>query len=242
MDFNALSRNTANNALNYFQFGQQLGQQVRADRQAQERKAAIAGYAVNPDDPKALQGVIAVDQEMGMKLAEDQRKRALETRQRELTGKAAQGDNNAILELYGVAPEVAARLDDRTKKQAIDGIKYIGDAAYQIVQLPEQQRAAAWDAYIDQGVSMFPGLAQYKGKYSPQALNSIVSQAGQMKEFQTFQQPKYAQVGENGLAGFQYGKPLNGTDGKPQNFGPALPQGFVVDGGPTPPASGNFRP
>ncbi len=150
---------------------------------------------------------------------------AAEARKVQLRQRAAGGDETALLELYGVDTDTAIKLDDRTRKGAIDGIKYISNAAFQIATLPENQRAAAWDQYVDQGTAQFPGIAQYKGKYSPEALNSIVSQAGEMKEFQTFQQPKYAPVGENGLAGFQFGRPIQ-QNGQTQNFAPQpAPQG-----------------
>lgn len=155
---------------------------------------------------------------------------ASEARKAQLRQQAAGGDQNALLELYGVDTDTAMKLDDRTKKTAIDGIKYISNAAFQIATLPENQRAAAWDQYVEQGAAQFPGLMQYKGKYSPEALNSIVSQAGEMKEFQTFQQPKYIPYGEGGMQGFQFGQPIAGGNMQsPQQQAPAQTGGGGSD-------------
>lgn len=170
-----------------------------------------------------------------------QQKNMREQERQRLIPLAAQGDQDAQISLMGIDPETAMRLDDRQKKQTIEATKYVANAAYQMIQMPEGQRAAAWDSYIDQGQGMYPGLAQYRGKYTPQALQSLVAQAGEMESFMKFQQPQYEAVGAGGLKGFQYGRPIAGSNGRPQEFGsPDLPAGFQIDGGPTQPASGGF--
>lgn len=223
----AVPPNIGETFLNGFNRGQAIAKEKRVTN-------ALSQFATNPDDPQAVNALIAADPRLGLQARQQQqttmiarRKENDELRKRKLIPLAANGDETAQLELLGLDPEVAMRLDDRTKKQAIDAAKYVADAAFSIVQLPEEQRPAAWDAYIDQGVGLYPNLAQHKGKYSPQALQGLVAQAGQMQEWQTFQQPKYTPVGEGGLSGFQYGKPIAGANGQPQNFGgqSAAPQG-----------------
>jgi len=208
-----------NQSQQHFNNGMQQGNYLATTNRARELDNALASYVTNPNDQAAFGKIVKLDPRVGMQLQERQQKAASEQRRRELIPLAARGDENALLELWGADPDTAMRLDDGAKKKAVEGIKYISGAAFQIVQLPPEQRPAAWDAYIDQAVAQYPGLAQYKGKYTPEALNSIVSQAGQMPEFQKFQQPNYTPVGEAGLAGFQYGKPIQ-QSGQPQNFAP----------------------
>jgi hypothetical protein len=140
--------------------------------------------------------------------------------------RAAKGDPLAKLEMWGVDPQVAMQLDKFQAETAAKGIDFIADAGFQMIKLPPEQRAAAWDQYIERGVQMgFDGLAQYRGQYSEQNLNSIIAKAGKMQPFQEFQQPKYTPVGENGLQGFQFGVPLaNGAMApRPTATQPATP-------------------
>lgn len=216
----AVPPNIGETFLNGFNRGQAMAKEKRTNN-------ALAQFATNPDDPQAVNALIAVDPRLGLQAKQQQqlqaiaqREQADKLRKRQLIPLAAKGDPNAQLELLGIDYETANKLDERAKKQALDGAKYVADAAFDIVQRPPEQRAAAWDAYIDQGAAQFPNLLQFKGKYTPEALQGLVAQAGQMKEWQTFQQPHYTPVGEGGLAGFQYGKPIE-KGGQPQNFGPA---------------------
>jgi hypothetical protein len=212
---------------------------------------ALASYAQNPSAEGAAQ-VARHDPMTGIQLGQYEQQRAVQEQERQqkaqmqqLAGRAAQGDKSALLSLWGVDWETAKGLDKYQTDKALEGYDFIAQAAYQIVQLPEEQRPQAWDAYIQQGVQLgFDGLAQFQGRYDPQTLNGVVAKAGEMKQFQEFQQPKYTPIGEAGLAGFQFGQPIQ-QGGQPQNFGsvPAPPPGFVLDeGGPASQAPGTFRP
>lgn len=137
------------------------------------------------------------------------------------------GPQNNALAYFQFGNQLGAQVRERQaaqqaaqQKDAEERVKaataYIAQSAFQIVQLPPEQRAQAWDAYVDQGSQQFPGLAQYRGKYTPEGLNSIVAQAGKMPEFQQFQQPKYVPIGEAGLQGLQYGQPIGSQQQMPQ--------------------------
>jgi len=56
-----------NNALQMFQFGASLGQDIRQRQQAEREDNALRAYATNPDE-EALQGVIAADPRLGIQL------------------------------------------------------------------------------------------------------------------------------------------------------------------------------
>lgn len=199
-----------NQSQQYFNNGAQLGSHVAITQRARELDNALASYVTNPQDQAAFGKITQLDPRMGMQLQERQQKASAEQRRRELIPLAARGDETALLELWGADPDMAMKLDENSKKKAVDGVKYVASAAYKIKQLPPDQRPAAWDAYIDQGMAQYPGLAQYKGKYSDQSLDSIVAQAGETKMFEEFQQPRYVPLGEQGAIGLQYGRPIPG--------------------------------
>ena len=46
-----------NNALDYFQVGQKMGQDVRASREKRDGQNALSAYALNPDAPGAFEGL-----------------------------------------------------------------------------------------------------------------------------------------------------------------------------------------
>lgn len=71
-----------NNALQMFGVGAQLGGQIRERREEGERKNALAAYATNPNDPKALSGVIAADPRLGIQLQGQQAQRAAQQQER----------------------------------------------------------------------------------------------------------------------------------------------------------------
>lgn len=159
----------------------------------------------------------------------------------------ARDQRNALLKIQ--QDESASRIADRTAdNQRLDteahnkaleaGHKAIANAAFDIIQTPPEQRAAKWDAYVTQF-----NMPELVGQYSDQRLNEVVATAGISEQFQQFQQPRYAPVGEGGLAGFQYGQPIQ-QGGQPQNFGnvPPPPEGFQLDeGGPgVPPPGAGF--
>lgn len=199
-----------NNALNYMQYGMQIGRDARERQNAQELTAAESELFAKPNDPNALASYAKLNPKGAFAYRQDQQKSAAEQRRRELIPLAARGDETALLELWGADPDMAMKLDENSKKKAVDGIKYVASAAYKIKQLPPEQRPAAWDAYIDQGVAQYPGLAEYRGKYSDQSLDSIVAKAGETKMFEEFQQPRYVPLGEQGAIGLQYGRPIPG--------------------------------
>lgn len=204
---------------NAFDMGQEKARQVKLNE-------SLRAYGEAPSQETA-KGVLPHDPRLGIQLGQVEQQRAAQLQQqeheefiKELTGLAAQGDPQAMVALWSESPEMAMKLDDRQAKAMADGYEFIANAAFHIIQLPPEQRPAAWDSYVQQGVAMgYDGLSQYLGKYSEEALNGAVAKARQMPQFQRFQQPDYMPVGEGGLAGFQFGQPIE-QGGAPQNFAP----------------------
>jgi hypothetical protein len=207
-----------NNALSMFQYGAQLGTQKRQEGEQREDRNALL-------DLKR--------QEFELKRSEQGREQDREDLFAQLRTRALSGDQSALQEL-------AARDPDQFKQYEQQGRAALAEAAFDIVQTPDQAgRAAKWDAYAQRFNR--PDLV---GQYSDQRLNEVVAQGNLQQEFQRFQQPNYEAVGEGGLAGFQFGQPIQEA-GQSQNFAPPPPAGFVIDndGGPGgSPSGAGFRP
>lgn len=255
-----------------FAQGMQTG---RAEREEREVKGALSAYALNPDDPQAFQTLAQYKPELAIRVREDQTKRTRDARIQALTASAAQGDKAAAAQLAGIDFDKWDKLQDN-QRQAIKGqVDYVGNAALQISRLPADQRPAAWDQAIEEGVRLgYPGLAEHRGRYSEQGLQAAIANAGQVKQFIDMTEPKQFNV-ESGAGRYER-NPVTGeittviapNPGDKQPFTPVAsseiprvsgkadynnlkpgqqymdPTGTLrtKTGGPTPQASGTFRP
>lgn len=112
-----------------------------------------------------------------------------------LRQKAAQGDPQALQQLIGIDFDAWKAFDSNKKKLIEEQTKYTGQEALRISQLPQGQQAAEWDHAIEQGVKLgYTGLGDHKGKFSPQALNAAISNAGLVEKFISLAEPKYQVV------------------------------------------------
>lgn len=241
-----------------FSEGLDMGTRQREDR---EVRGALAAYATNPDDPKAFQLMAQYRPELAIQIGDRQRKRKEELEVRRLTAAAAQGDKAAAAQLAGIDLDAWGKIDTHQRAQIKDRVDYIGQAALAVSRLPENQRAAAWDQYVDQGVqSGHAELADYRGKYSPEALNAAIANAGQVKTLIDLTEPHYQAIPEGGtlvdtnnpaaVQSFVGSGGVSRPAGKAEYD--ALPPGaeFIAPdgsrrrkpGGPTPSASGTFQP
>lgn len=188
-DFNILQQpNFAQAALGGFQAGQALGKQKRLD-------AALG--QVDLSRPETIVPILQIDPATGtslMSAAAGVRKQADQTRTREILPQAALGDKAAINELWGLDSEIAGKLTKDHTDHIDKGVKAAGNIAIGLLQLPEGQRAAAWDAGIDTLDESYPELAQFKGQYSPTNLQSVLAQAGMSKDAVDITSPKYQAV------------------------------------------------
>lgn len=123
---------------------------------------------------------------------------AREARRQEGRGNAlasymANPTDQGVGEIARYDPDAAFAIQgDRRKQQEArlqEGMKAVGNAALLISQLPPEQQAQAWDQQIDSLVAAgYDTLAQYKGKYSPDALRSVLSQTGMANDYLKTQQ------------------------------------------------------
>lgn len=175
-------------------------QQGMQQAEAYKTRSALQDYIKSPSEQAAL-NVATYNPMLGMQLQEReqgraaaQQKQAAAQRQSQLQAAAAQGDKSALAELAGIDLDAWGKISTAEKQALAQRVDYIGQAALAVSQLPEQARPAAWDSYIMQGAQAFPDLAQYQGKYSPDALNAALAQSGQVKTFLDLEKPQYMNV------------------------------------------------
>lgn len=240
-----------------FEAGRRQAQQAKQEAGAQ---AALQAYAANPDDPNVLPALAQYRPDIAIQLHGQRQQQAAATQERDIKMRAAQGDKQAIAQLAGIDWNAWSKLGQVGKDALKSKVDYLGNAALRISQLPEEARPQAWDAAVDQGVSLgYNDLAEQKGRYSAQALNSLIDNAGMVTKLFDAQKVDYKVIPEGGRAiGFDsMGRPLDASqtgaapppqpgavDGGHRYIGgdPADPASWQpVQGGPTPTASGNFR-
>lgn len=116
------------------------------------------------------------------------------------------GDQSQVQELARYNPQMAMGYQQNQQAQMAAQQKaqeaklkeakgIVGQAALQIAQLPPEQQPQAWDQQIDYLVGQgYDGLAPYKGRYSPQSLMGVISEAGLANELRTATAPDYTTV------------------------------------------------
>lgn len=215
------------NALAAFERGRQ-------QRQQQDARNAMAAFATNPDDEKALTALAPHNPEFVIQQRQQRMKAKQEADEKNLIGAALTGDPVARNRLAYVNSEMYLKLDEGGRKQMDAMYDRVGQAAFSILQMPEGQQGPALQQFMQQ-MQIDPSKLGFTGN-ATQDLKMALAYAGKLDEWEKFARPTYEAIGEAGLAGFQFGKPINGAGGQPQNFGniPPPPPGFQMN----PPAQG----
>lgn len=195
INWGILDPNAVSNAGNSVMQGFQIGQQFRRDS---ETRKAVGVLAMNPDDQQAAADLVKWNPELGYKVVGDQRKRAADAQRIEVLKRAYGGDKQAMAEAFGFDPDLVMKLDDNTKKQLKQSVDFISNAALQIDQLPEAQRAAAWTQYVQTAESRGMDIPPEYEQYSPATLQAAVAEAGMVSKLLEGRDPKYMAVPEGG--------------------------------------------
>lgn len=130
-----------NNALQMFDYGRKMGQELRERREAEQLKTAISGYASDPNNPNALAPVIAADPRLGMQLRgqqQQQAQHAQEQRRADLPlitrlvessrDEASYQQNRATAQQYGIdVSTLPATFDPAWREQQIMTLKALQD-------------------------------------------------------------------------------------------------------------------
>lgn len=162
------------------------------EQQAASDEAYKRLNQINPRLAYQVKGQMQQEEVARAKAMQEQQANALRV-------KASQGDPAALQQLVGIDFDSWKTLSADKKKMVADQTAYTGQAALRISQLPPEQQAMAWDQAIEQGVQAgYAGLSDYKGKFSPQALNAAIDNAGLVEKFISLAEPKYMAVPEGG--------------------------------------------
>lgn len=223
------------NALAAFKTGQQ-------ERQQADQRNAMAAYAISPEDPQALNALAPHNPEFVVQRKQQMAQQQQANDEKQLVGAALTGDPVARHKLAYTNSEMYLKLGENEKKQLADVYERVGQGAWSILQMPEGQRGPALQQFLQQ-MQIDPSQLNLTGD-ATQDLKMALAYAGKLDDWERFAEPKYTPVGEAGLAGFQFGKPIM-QGGQAQNFGPPAPAGVTftpIDGGPAAPAGAGFRP
>lgn len=175
------------------------------DRVKQARtQNALAAFMKNPS-MEGIAGVAQHDPMMAYQLRGMEEKRQagiaeqqMQARKVDLQRRAAAQDPEALAELAGIDYNAWKGIKDEQREDIKERADYIGNAALQISQLPENQRPQAWDQAVAEGAKTWPDLAEFTGRYSEQALNTAIRRAGMVKTLYDWSQPDYMAIPPGG--------------------------------------------
>jgi hypothetical protein len=222
----------------------------RVERDQRLQRNALATYAQDPN-PQNLNALAPYQPEFVLRERERQNEIQQAQQRRDLTGRAAMGDSDAMGQLAGIDVDTWMKLDDRTRQRVKQGTEFMGQAVLQVSQLPEQQRAQAWASLVQQAEAGGMDIPPQYERYSPQALNAAAAEAGTMQKMLEQFEPDWHLSPNGGMVNFRDPQSIRDYSAWMAKGGPAatapppatLPPDFDFGtGGPTQPASGGFRP
>jgi len=203
---------------NAFQYGTQQRQQAETQR-------ALGAYAQNMS-PETAANVSRHDPRTGIQLQKFEVDRA------ELARKAQEAENEKMVTIAAINGDPTARqklayynapfyiqLQDRDKKAVDATMDAIAQQAFTILQQPPEQQGPMLQQAL--GALQAQGLdtSQFALTGDPAGdLRAALAMTGKLEAWEKFAQPNYTPIGEAGLAGFQFGVPIQ-QGGQPQNFG-----------------------
>lgn len=174
-----------------FQQGFEHGQQQAKERQTDQ---ALTAFAKNPNDAGAVNALMRVNPRMGYQLYQDQQKTQKQDRVKQLAMRAAQGDHSVMPELLTEAPELWTKIDAQTQEKVKQATSFMANAGMQIGQMPEGERPAAWAQYVQQAEAGGLDIPTQYEKYSPQAFNAAMADAGKMAAWMDSQKIEWKSV------------------------------------------------
>lgn len=211
-DLGVVQQDPGNTFLNAFERGRQM-------RQQSDARNAFANYARNPSDPAGLDALAAFDPQFVIERKQAMAQQQRAEQERQLVGAALNGDPQARRNLAYVNSEMYLKLRDEDKKKVDAVMGTIAQQAFHILQLPREQQEPALQQALRGLQAQGVDTSGFKLSGNPEVdLRSALAMTGHLDEWEKFAEPKYAPVGERGLAGFQFGQPIM-QGGQPQDFG-----------------------
>jgi hypothetical protein len=134
-------------------------------------------------------------QQIDLQRSEFEAEQAAAARKAQIQRDAAAGKPEAVAELAGIDFNAWRGLNTDAQAKIAAGYDAMGQAGLFVASLPPEQRSGAWDQQVDLLAQRFPDVAQYRGKYSDQSLQSVIGQAGQFDKFWQMTKPQEFNVG-----------------------------------------------
>ena len=232
-----------NNPLAMFQQGAAMGSELKQRQRERETDNALMNYAANPS-AESVMGIVKANPRLGIQFQQQEKARSQQANVAELRRRAAAGDESAMSDLFATDIDAWSKLDGANKEAVKRAHSFMGEAVQGVGSLPEAQRPAAWANYVRQAEAMGMDIPAELEAYSPEALNGAAVRFGVVDKFLKLAEPDWRVVPQGGylenVNPRSRSTPLQ--SGPPQQAAPPPPQGFVIDGGPTPTASGSFQP
>jgi hypothetical protein len=219
-----LAQDVGGNAFASFQKGQE-------QRRVDEGRNALTGYVTNPNDD-TLKALAPHQPEFVLAQKQKQQQQAQEQEERQIIGDALTNPDPAIKaqarqRLAYTNSELYMKLDENQRKDVGEQMKSIGQLAFNLLQLPDDQIGPATDNALANMQTQGFDTSGFKRTGNPrQDLLTVLATTGQLDEWEKFSQPRYVPVGEQGLQGLQYGKPMAGgpmVNSSTQQKAPAAP-------------------
>ena len=171
-----------------FNQGVEAGRQRRAESALDEQFRTMAQ---NPNAPVS-NDLLRFAPQQAYQLSQQQRQQQKADKERDVKVRAAKGDKAAIAELAGIDWDAWTKISKADKDAIKARNDYMGNAALRISQAPEAQRPQLWDAAVQQGVQLgYSDLASFQGQYSPQSLEALIANSGQVAKLFELERPSY---------------------------------------------------
>lgn len=169
----------------------------QAEAEQRRYRSALSTYAVDPNESN-LNAIAQYNPELVIQERGRVQQQQQAAAKSDLQRRAAAGDQAALAELSGIDLDAWGKLDTQQRTVETNRMNAIGNAAFDVARRPPEQQPAVWDSYIDQLSRQYPELAEYKGQYSPELLQSTIAAAGQTQKWLETQRPDYQVIPEGG--------------------------------------------
>lgn len=174
--------------------GLQLGQVARQNQERREYRNALAQF--DPTNPETVKPIMAADPRLGMQLQGQMQAQQAAQAEAALTTRALQGDEAALNELATVNFDRWRQVDDRTKAQAAEEARLYGQAALDVLNRPQQERAQIIMGYAQQfGSEEIARIAQMPPQEQEAALRAAVAEADLIEKLQALEKPQQFNIG-----------------------------------------------
>ena len=206
----AVGQNAGQNFMQAFQQGRQMKEQ-------RDGRNALSAFALNPNAETAA-GVAPYQPKLAYDFTMTEREKQTKMQIAQLGQEAMNGNNDALGQLFTLDNDLWKRLDDRAKDQVKGATSFMAQSGMAIGRLPEEQRAQAWAASVQQAERSGIDIPAYMEAYSPDVLNAALARAEMTEKYIKQFEPDYRVIPQGG-----YLEDVNPVTGGGQSMGGQAP-------------------